>query len=234
MRPPESTTTAPFFSVFGVLTQRPSAPLERSMQTHFEQNSDSRLTVVHAVFTDETDERGPSIVALERPSYAPWPQMQCVAKILEWLRYASEHEWGLPGAAPAFVGWFDADTWFHPQRLATHLVRVAHAVPRAVARSGLVWGGLFEHWERASWDQPEPPASLGGVGFSYSSPGPAMAHKETDPSFLRRSAAERRRLSFAMTRRGWSKTPPTLPEDRAPSASPRPSEGSGRAAQSEA
>ena len=164
------------------------------MWAAYERHASRRVLLRHCVFEDETRERGPAIVVLQRPSYAPWAQLQCVAKILQWLRHAVDERLG------RFVGWFDSDTWMHPQRLAAHLSRVQQAVPRGAD----VWGGFWEHWERAAWDQPGPPKSLGGVGFSYSPLGPVTAHKETDPAMRARSRAERRRFSFGMTQGGWT------------------------------
>ena len=181
-------------AAIGILTQRPSGALERDMWAAYERHASRRVLLRQCVFEDETRERGPAIVVLQRPSYAPWAQLQCVAKILQWLRHAVDERLG------RFVGWFDSDTWMHPQRLAAHLSRVQQAVPRGAD----VWGGFWEHWERAAWDQPGPPKSLGGVGFSYSPLGPVTAHKETDPAMRARSRAERRRFSFGMTQGGWT------------------------------
>ena len=153
----------------------------------------ARVRLRHVVFVDETIERGPTIVALERPSWLPWPQVQCVAKILLWLHHAADEA--------QYVGWTDSDTLLPPKRLVAHLTRVAHAVPRS---QPLVWGGLWEHWERASWDLPSMPKTLGGVGFAYCSPCRALAEQESDPRMLRRSAAERRATSFGMTQGGWT------------------------------
>ena len=158
-------------AAIGILTQRPSGALERDMWAAYERHASRRVLLRHCVFEDETRERGPAIAALQRPSYAPWAQLQCVAKILQWLRHAVDERLG------RFVGWLDSDTWMHPQRLAAHLSRVHQAVPRGAD----VWGGFWEHWERAAWDQPGPPKSLGGVGFSYSPLGLVTAHKESAP-----------------------------------------------------
>ena len=181
-------------AAIGILTQRPSGALERDMWAAYERHASRRVLLRQCVFEDETRERGPAIVVLQRPSYAPWAQLQCVAKILQWLRYAVDERLG------RFVGWFDSDTWMHPQRLAAHLSHVQQAIPRGAD----VWGGFWEHWERAAWDQPGPPKSLGGIGFSYSPLGPVTAHKETDPAMRARSRAERRRFSFGMTQGGWT------------------------------
>ena len=158
-------------AAIGILTQRPSGALERDIWAAYERHASRRVLLRHCVFEDETRERGPAIAALQRPSYAPWAQLQCVAKILQWLRHAVDERLG------RFVGWLDSDTWMHPQRLAAHLSRVHQAVPRGAD----VWGGFWEHWERAAWDQPGPLKSLGGVGFSYSPLGLVRAHKESAP-----------------------------------------------------
>ena len=68
----------------------------------------------------------------------------------------------------------------------------------------MVWGGMWEHWQRATWDQVRMPTSLGGVGFSYGSPGGVLAWPETDPAMRARSNAEKRAVSFAMTQGGWT------------------------------
>ena len=115
-------------AAIGILTQRPSGALERDMWAAYERHASRRVLLRHCVFEDETRERGAAIVVLQRPSYAPWAQLQCVAKILQWLRYAVDERLG------RFVGWFDSDTWMHPQRLAAHLSHVQQAIPRGAER----------------------------------------------------------------------------------------------------
>jgi hypothetical protein len=163
------------------------------MLSYFETNASTQVSIRLCVFSDETEERGPAIIPLKRPPYLEARETQCVAKILAWLDHAS-----LRHPASSFVGWVDSDTWFDPVRMATHLASVYVALPSGA----LAWGGDWQHWQRAAWDQHAPPTSLGGVGFSWCSPCSVSAWPETDPRLKRESRAAVAARSFAMTQGG--------------------------------
>ena len=171
------------------------------MWPSYVQYASDQLLIRHAVFADETSERGPTIVPLDRPAYARRPQIQCVAKILQWLRWALR-AW--PGAM--FAGWVDSDTWFYPRRMAAHLMAVLQTVPPGAR----VWGGLWQHWERASWDQGATPGNrsrlLRGFGFSYDSWHIMSRARQfgEENGLHARSATERRAMSFGMTQGAWT------------------------------
>jgi hypothetical protein len=150
-----SSRITPTIAAFGVLTVHPRSELNQAMLVAFDEHPSSRLVIKLCVFADEgtTAERASNrVVVLGRPMYAPWAQLQCVAKILQWLRYALDAY-----GSSSFVGWMDSDTWLQPRRLAAYL----HGVQNALPPGALCWGGLFEHWERL-----ETNGSLAAVGFA--------------------------------------------------------------------
>lgn len=146
-----------------VLTQRPSSSLNRLMNASFATSASASVDVRFCVFSDETSERGESVVALDRPAaVSARPQYQCVAKIVAWLLHARRMR-------HAYVGWIDSDTWLQPARLATYLRGVRESLPAGTPQ----WIGVYEHWARFDADL------LDGVGFSYG----------TNPHELEKAAA---------------------------------------------
>jgi hypothetical protein len=182
-----SSSAAPV-AAFGILTQQASSELNLAMLGAFAARATEQLILRLCLFADEVSEEEKAktyIAVLDRPPHIPWPQVQCAAKILQWLKCAVEAY-----AAVPFVGWMDSDTWFEPQRFAAYLAAVRLAMPATKS----IWGGIFMHYQRLDTN-----GTLGALGFGLQSPGLVYGWKDPDPVMLRRPKAMRREDSFAFT-----------------------------------
>ena len=180
-------------AVFGVLTMDSTSEQSRVMLASFARDASPKLLLRLVLWDDEAkpaDRLARSVAVLPRPPYLPWPHLACTTKILQWYNHAVE----VYARRVSFIGCMDSDTWIQPSRLAAYLLELRSTLPPDAA----AWGGFFEHWERLDTNR-----TLSPIGFSYGSPGTAVAWKDPDPRMLRSSARERNAASFAMTQGGF-------------------------------